>query len=260
MTTAGEPHPDASGPQDPGPPHLAAAAYVLHALPPAEEAAFENHLAGCAQCRREVDEFRSTTLRMADAEALPAPPRLRARVLDAVARTPQDRIRPAPRARRTLRLALAASLAAAAALGGIAAWQHTRADDARQQAATAREEARSAGAALADVLTAPDATIHAATLADGASAAVVVSRRQGESAFTASDLPALTEGKVYELWYAAAAGDLRPAGLLPGGAEQTARVLDGPLGDAVAVGITVEPAGGSTQPTTKPLGIIPIDT
>ncbi|MFB6625363.1 anti-sigma factor domain-containing protein, partial [Streptomyces sp. NPDC056374] len=36
------------------------------------------------------------------------------------------------------------------------------------------------------------------------------------------------------------------------------QVLDGPLGNAVAVGITVEPAGGSEQPTTEPLGIIPI--
>ncbi|MFD0431573.1 anti-sigma factor [Streptomyces zhihengii] len=131
--------------------------------------------------------------------------------------------------------------------------------DAREQAVTAREQAHAAGAALADVLTAPDATIHTATLPDGASAAVVVSREQGSSAFTARDLPALSGGKVYELWYAAPAGDLRPAGLLPGTGDRAARVLDAPLGDAVAVGITVEPAGGSAQPTTEPLGIIPID-
>ncbi|MET9111825.1 anti-sigma factor [Streptomyces zhihengii] len=259
MTPADEPRPDAPDPRGPGDPHLAAAAYVLHALPPAEEAAFENHLAGCAQCRRDVAEFRSTTVRMAEAEATPAPPRLRGRVLDAVARTPQDRTRTAPRRRRAVRLALAASLAAAAALGGIAVWQHGRADDARQQAVTAREQAHAAGAALAGVLTAPDATIHTATLPDGASAAVVVSREQGSSAFTARDLPALSGGKVYELWYAAPAGDLRPAGLLPGTGDRAARVLDAPLGDAVAVGITVEPAGGSAQPTTEPLGIIPID-
>ncbi|MFI8371031.1 anti-sigma factor [Streptomyces sp. NPDC085466] len=172
-----------------GGPHLDAAAYALHALPPAEEAAFLNHLAGCEQCSGDVAGFQATTARLAAVETAPVA---------------QD--------------------------------------------------------AITDVLTAPDATLHTGELGDGAAAAVVVSRQKAEAVFTAHGLPALAGGKVYELWYAEPTGDLRAAGLLPGSGDRPARVLDGPLGDAVAVGITVEPPGGSPQPTTEPLGIVSLST
>jgi anti-sigma-K factor RskA len=148
----------------------------------------------------------------------------------------------------------------AVGLGGVAAWQHSQADDARARATQAQEEARNAQAAITDVLTAPDATIHTGELSDGATAAVVVSRQKAEAVFTAHGLPTLTGGKVYELWYAEPTGELRAAGLLPGSGDLSARVLDGLLGDAVAVGITVEPPGGSRQPTSEPLGMVPIGT
>ncbi|GGX56698.1 anti-sigma factor [Streptomyces fructofermentans] len=241
-------------------PHLAVGAYVLHALPPAERAAFENHLAGCGRCRDEVAELREVADRLASAESVPVSAEARARTLRAVAGTGQE---PSPRrapgrARRALGLALAASVAAAAALGGVAVRQHERADEAHDRAVRAEQRALTADSAISDVLTAADATLHTGTLTGGATAAVVVSRSEARAVFAAHDLPALPEGKVYELWYAAEAGDLSPAGLLPGTGESEARVLDGSPGRAVAVGITVEPAGGSKQPTTDPLGIIPI--
>ncbi|MFF6883744.1 anti-sigma factor domain-containing protein [Streptomyces sp. NPDC012421] len=245
-------------------PHLDPAAYALHALAPAEEAAFLNHLAGCEKCRRDVAEFEATAARLAAVETAPVPPGLRTRVLGAVSGTRQERPDPnahgLPLGTRGLRLVLAASIAVAAGLGGVAAWQHAQADDARARAAQAQEEAQKTQTAITDVLTAPDATLHTGKLSDGATAAVVVSRQNAEAVFTAHGLPALTGGKVYELWYAEPTGDLRAAGLLPGGGDRSARLLDGPLGDAVAVGITVEPPGGSKQPTTEPLGIIPINT
>ncbi|MFB7429089.1 anti-sigma factor domain-containing protein [Streptomyces hydrogenans] len=247
-------------------PHLDVAAYVLHALPPAEEAAFENHLAGCESCRRDVAEFERTTARLASAETAPVPEGLRARVMEQVSRTPQERrrhnARPGggSRAGTALRLALAASIVAAAALGGVAAREHADAEQARAQAAQAQEQDRTASSTFADVLTAPDATVHAGALADGAKAAVVVSRDRAQAAFTARGLPTLPSDRAYELWYADETGDLRPAGLLDDTGDRATRVLDGPLGDAVAVGITVEPADGSAQPTTEPLGIISIST
>ncbi|GGT21177.1 hypothetical protein GCM10010222_73920 [Streptomyces tanashiensis] len=245
----------------PGDPHAAVGAYVLHALPSAEEAAFEKHLAGCEACRREVDELRRAAARLATAESIDAPPELRQRTLERIRTVRQEHAPRPPRPhRRVMSMALAASLAAAAALGGLALWQHSEADDARARAVQAEQQARGNGTAFADLLTAPDATLHAGKLSDGATAAVVVSQSQNRAAFTARDLPALTGNRVYELWYAAEAGGLRPAGLLPGSGRDSARLLEGPLGDAVAVGITVEPAGGSAQPTSDPLGIISIGT
>ncbi|MEW2049977.1 anti-sigma factor [Streptomyces sp. NPDC005476] len=242
-------------------PHQAVGAYVLHALSPTEETAFENHLAGCDACRREAAHLLETTARLGgSARSVPVTSQARARTLDTVARTGQDRAPQRPRApgQRLLRCALAVSIAAAAALGGVAVHQHTEADDARTRAARAEQRAATASAVITEVLTASDATVHTARLTDGTPAAVVVSRAREHAVFAAHDLPVLTGGKVYELWYAAEAGGLRPAGLLTGGTANDSRVLKGAPAGAVAVGITVEPAGGSPQPTTRPLGVIPI--
>ncbi|WP_406010011.1 anti-sigma factor [Streptomyces sp. NBC_00637] len=244
-------------------PHLSLGAYMLYALPPAEETAFENHLAGCDQCGREADELRRTAARLgASTQGVPVTPQARARTLQAVARTRQDRVPHRPRApgNRVLRYALAASIAAAAVLGGIAVRQHVEADDARTRAVRAEQQARASGAEITEVLTAPDATVHTGELTGGVTAAVVVSLDQARAVFAAYGLPALAGGKVYELWYAAEAGDVRSAGLVTGSAPNGSHVLKGSPADAVAVGITVEPAGGSPQPTTDPLGVIPLAT
>ncbi|MEU9572393.1 anti-sigma factor [Streptomyces massasporeus] len=92
-------------------------------------------------------------------------------------------------------------------------------------------------------------------LTGGGREAVVVSRGEARAVFAADGLPALPEDKVYAWWYSAEAGDLRPACLLPGTVHQSSRAREGPSAGAVAVGITIEPAGGSRQPTTDPLAI-----
>ncbi|MET8132505.1 anti-sigma factor [Streptomyces sp. NPDC005251] len=236
-------------------PHQLVGAYVLHALPTAEEASFENHLAGCAACRDEVAELSEVTLRLASQEEADPSPELRRRVLDRIAHTRQERLpHGLPVHQRALRVALAACVAVAVALGGLAAWQHTQADEARAEVAARQAQA----SALTDILTARDATISTRKLGNGADISVVASRAQGRAAFIASGLPRLGNDQVYELWYAAKAGGLRPAGLLPGSGGGHAQVLHGPLDDARAVGITAEPAGGSPQPTSEPLGIVTV--
>ncbi|PZT68254.1 hypothetical protein DN402_08135 [Streptomyces sp. SW4] len=233
--------------------HLDVGAYVLHALPADEEAAFENHLAGCADCRREADELSTAAARLVVADVRAPSEDVRRRVLERIATVRQDRpvavvARRHRRRQRTLRLATAASLAAAAALGGVAWWQHTEADDARQRAAAATAETR----ALSGVLAAPDAAVRTGALSGGGTASVVASRAEGRAAFVAAGLPPLGDGRVYELWYAES-GRYRPAGLLGAVDGRGTRVLDGPMGGATAVCVTVEPAGGSPRPTSDPL-------
>ncbi|MGC4982281.1 anti-sigma factor [Streptomyces sp. DT193] len=236
-------------------PHQFVGAYVLHALPAAEEASFENHLAGCAACREEVAELSEVTLRLASAQDATPSPELRRDVLERIARTRQEHLpRAVPVHRRAVRAALAACLALAAALGGVAVWQHTEADEARGEVAARKAQA----SVLTDILTARDATISTQKLSNGADIGVVASRSQGRAAFIASDLPRLGNDQVYELWYAAKSGGLRPAGLLPGSGGGHAQLLHGSLDDVGAVGITAEPAGGSRQPTSDPLGIVTV--
>ncbi|GAA2579162.1 anti-sigma factor [Streptomyces roseoviolaceus] len=237
-------------------PHLDVGAYVLHALPAEEAAAFENHLAGCAPCRAEVDQLSGVAVEMGAAETSAPSADMRRRVLDRIATVRQDRSGSAEarrRPQRGLQLALAAAVAAAAALGGIAWWQSSEADTTREQSAEEHAEYRQ----LADVVTAPDATISTKKLADGGTASVVASRTENRSAVFASGLPPLTDDRVYQLWYAEP-GQFRPAGLLSTEGGGHAEVLEGRLGGATAVCLTVEPAGGSRRPTTHPVGVISV--
>ncbi len=144
---------------------------------------------------------------------------------------------------------LAACLAAAAAFGGAAVWQHQEARQAEQRA----EEARRQADAMARVLAAPDARTASGTVDGDARATVVVSRTEDRAVFLASGLPELPEGRTYQLWFADGGGAMRPAGLLP---DDGALVMDGPVGTATGMGISVEPAGGSAEPTTDPLAVM----
>ncbi|MFH0518488.1 anti-sigma factor [Streptomyces sp. M41] len=255
MNHGDDPRPDDAHPEDP---HLDVGAYALHALPPAEEAVFENHLASCAPCRREAYELTTTATALGAAEARTPSANVRRRVLAQIGTVRQERPAAVARGRRrrldrALGWALAASVAVAAGLGGVAWWQHSEADTANERIA----EARSRYENIAEVISASDATISKEQLSNGATASVITSRAQDRAAFVVSDLPALTGDQVYELWYADA-DTFRPAGLLPGRGGELVRVLEGPLAEATAVCVTVEPAGGSRQPTSDPLGLIPV--
>ncbi|WP_329457223.1 anti-sigma factor [Streptomyces sp. NBC_01497] len=240
--------------------HTLTGAYALHALDPAESAEFERHLLACPACAQEVAELSATAGRLGLAVSVIPPNALKERVMRSVATERQlppavpgaGRPGPGGRRRRALtRWALAACVAAAAGLGGVAVWQHQEAQDARAQVQAAQHDSRR----LATVLSAPDARTTAGKLSDGASGTVVVSRSQNRAAFIASGLPKPPNGKVYQLWYDDA-GTMRPAGLITSPSASQAVLLTGHIGKASAMGITVEPAGGSTSPTSNPLALM----
>jgi anti-sigma-K factor RskA len=72
--------------------------------------------------------------------------------------------------------------------------------------------------------------------------------------FIGASLPAIAHGKTFELWLIPAKGNPIPAGTFGREADASAVYLrPGPVGrDAAAVAVTVEPEGGSPQPTTTP--------
>ncbi len=248
--------------------HTLTGAYAVHALQPDEEAAFERHLGDCAACSVEVAELRATAARVGLGLAEQPPPRMRTEVLHRIGEVRQEpppRQQPpgdtpgtdAPRGerRRAARTwptyALAACLAVAAGFGGVAVWQYQRAEQAQESGQSAENRA----ARLAEVLSAPDArTVPAKDIPGGGSGTVVVSRDQDRAAFVASRLPQAPEGKTYQLWYADH-GTMRSAGLMDASSED-AWLLEGPLGDASGMGITVEPSGGSTKPTSEPVVLV----
>jgi anti-sigma-K factor RskA len=233
--------------------HTLTGAYVLDAVEPADQARFERHLRRCKPCGHEVRGLAETATGLAMAVAMQPPPRVKERVLTAAAVTRQlppatehhGRVRPALRQAWIPRLAMAAavvSLAVAIAIGAVGLATRGELDRARAQ-----------NQAIAAVLAAPDARIVTQATAVGGTATVVVSRAEQKIIFTAAGLPPLPAAKVYELWLIGPP-QIRKAGLLPApSAGKTPPLLASGLVAGDKIGVTVEPAGGTSKPTTTPI-------
>ncbi|GAA2294885.1 anti-sigma factor [Nonomuraea roseoviolacea subsp. roseoviolacea] len=229
--------------------HALSGAYAVHALPEAEAVLFERHLAGCAACAAEVRRLRETAARLALPLAEPPPARLWPRVLSAARLLRARRPVPHRRGRRGRRQGAAtvalAAVSVAAAVVAVVLGMAAR--DARGDLDAARARERE----VAAVLAAPDARTVRRPVASGGMGTLVVSRARGSVVFASAGLPRLPASRVYELWLTGPGG-ARPAALLdpgPGGGPVPIRVREG---DA-RLGLTVEPAGGSERPTTRPL-------
>jgi anti-sigma-K factor RskA len=83
---------------------------------------------------------------------------------------------------------------------------------------------------------------------------IFVNRQQGVL-FMATNLPPTESGKIYELWLIPRGGSPVPSGLFQSDAQGNALFVRSGIVDpsTAAVAVSVEPAAGSTAPTTKPL-------
>jgi anti-sigma-K factor RskA len=248
--------------------HSLAGAYALNAVSGPDEARFERHLAGCEQCRLEVRGFGETAARLGASQAVRPRPELRDQALRTAARTRQ--LPPAPRAApgwaqpgaspardrwgrpgrgpwpRLLAAGVVAAVLAAATVAGVTALR----DEHRiSQDQASRHE-------LAAVLSAPDMVMLTAKVTGGGKATVLMSHHMRALVFAVAGLPPLPAAKGYELWLIGPSGS-RPQGMLPAGAARPMMVAG--LADGDQVGVTIEPRGGSAQPTTRPVLLMPLD-
>jgi anti-sigma-K factor RskA len=222
------------------------AAYALGVLSPAQAAAVETHLQTCQECRDEYRYLRPAVTAVAyTAEACADPnsgatavsPLLKARIMkriraEAPARS-QPRVWPA--------YALAAACLALAIVTGMA--------DLSLNDRLNRDHAQTLAQVqiIAD-LTAPDSQRH--RFAGGE----VVTH--GDHLYIAAhDLPAPPVGRVYQAWTLAkgAKGVAPSVTFTPG--QGLVRLPEAAT-TLAAVAISVEPEGGSKQPTTKPIALV----
>jgi len=227
--------------------HTLSGAYALDALSPAETQAFERHLEDCPSCREEVRELRQVASRMGAAEASRPPVALKARVLAAADQ--QAQLRPkvttidfAGSRRWTSRLGSRIVGAAAAVLlvvGGVAFWNNSHDQTPPQAEATS----------VSEVFKAPDVHVKSIPTSDGRVLKVASSEQFGQLAVATDSLRKLSTKQVYQLWTvhndrATSAGVITNL--------HAGKVMAIPT-YGTAVAITVEPAGGSRAPTSKPI-------
>lgn len=106
------------------------------------------------------------------------------------------------------------------------------------------------------VAAAPDAEKVVSTMDDGAQVTLVWSGELALAAVEVDGMPVLPESNDYELWFIGEEG-ARSAGVITIDAAGDARQqLVGEMAAGESIGITIEPAGGSPQPTTDPILVV----
>lgn len=265
--------------------HALSGAYAVDALDDVERAQFELHLAGCSACQTEVHSLAAAATELSVLSDWAPPAELRSRVLHGItlvrplpplvrvdprsddattslssppAATAPSSVSPAVappvddelarrRGRhaesrtRPMRWLVAAASAAVLAVGGFTAWRSTTGDDAPPP--TVAEQVRNAS---------DSTTSKVVTFPGGGSARIVRSPSLGKAIMVTTDLATPATGKVYQLWLQDRNGHFASAGVMSSAGNQ-AVVLEGNAADSQGAGITIEPAGGSPQPTSNPI-------
>lgn len=213
--------------------------YALDALEHDAREQFESFLVNNPDALAEVAEFRATAEMLAASVALQPPAHLRASVLSGVSDIRQDAViidlRDRTRRRnRTTWLAVAAvAVVLAGAMGGVLGSRSSGPPTDEVAAFLSRSDARvvplSGGAAVG--------------------AKVIWSASAGQAMVVTTGSVKLTDDQTYELWRIDGA-NASPVGVFRPDADGNVRTsFQADLNGAGALGVTVEPAGGSDTPT-----------
>jgi anti-sigma-K factor RskA len=239
--------------------------YALHAVPESELADIERRVAAAppdvAQAfHDEVRAVRETMAVVSAATAVEPPDRLRNRLLTEVSGDPVGLVGPrisrqagrfrrrgAARLRRATRLRGAALAAAAALVIGLGALGVGLALRPAPAPSTAEQ-----------VFAAPDVRTVSGQIPTGGTATVVFSREKNAGVLVMNNVAPPRQGTVYQMWLI---GDKGPqsAGTMDAKAvaPSTTAVLPA-LGSSKVLAFTVEPPGGSSQPTSAPFAQLPL--
>ncbi|MGC5583657.1 anti-sigma factor domain-containing protein [Ornithinimicrobium sp. W1665] len=271
--------------------HDLAAAYAVDAVDETERARFEAHLEGCSDCTAVVQELREAAVDLSAGLEVAPPAALRRRVLDTVAAETGARKTGAtetgPTETGPTETGPTETGEAGATVAEVVPLRSARGSAHRDTDGSVHDTTgRSAGpvrwlvaAAAAAVLVTGTWGVTRVLGADPAERVVAASDAREYSASTdvglvevvssadrdaavlrlPSDVDPPPEGSVYQAWFVGSDGSARSAGVLTAEVLQDGEVLlEGTPQGAAAVGLSVEPTGGSDQPTTEPFVVVPL--
>lgn len=229
--------------------------YLLNALEPEQAAEISEHISrNCEFCQGRINAASEIVGSLASlAESTTPAPHLRERILSIA--------RPVTR-QHASRWQMAFALAAAACLAFLV-WginQRNVLRDTAAQLNDVREQRNELRSAL-EILVQSDTRAVKFGESQSATHGQVFLSRNGGVVFLGSNLPQLAAGKTFQLWLVPPKGNPKSAGLFtPNLQGISVDVLAKALNptEFAAVAVSIEPAGGSPQPSSKPILIVPL--
>jgi anti-sigma-K factor RskA len=222
--------------------------FVLGTLERESAADIEQHLReGCQHCATKVREATSLMAAFGSTvEITPPPAHLRERVLSSV--------RPATPNRRSRATSIYVLAGLCAALLAVCVWLGTETRQLRSRLTEAAQERNALESALKSLGRSGTRTVQfgKANQPEGK----VFVNPSGGLVFVADRLPRLASNRIFQLWLVPPTGAPRSAGLFrsdANGSSVTVSSVAVDLATTKAVAVSVEPASGSSAPTTTPI-------
>ncbi len=224
-------------------------AFVLGALPDEERREFEEYLTSHPERQAEIEELSTVAGLLALSPEEHEPPQeLRRRIMDAVgaeAAPPRERRRSVfARIGELLSVRNLALGAAAVLVIGLFSWSmllRGEIQDLQGRVQSLQEQPQE-----------PQMVELEGTGTEQGARAEVVTLEGDRAVLVVEDMPPVPEGKTYQIWVIEDDAP-KPGGLFEPGAGSVAALVEHPVGGGDVIAVTIEPEGGSPQPTTEPM-------
>ncbi len=224
-------------------------AFVLGALPEEERREFEEYLAAHPERQAEIEELGAVAslLALSPQEQEPSPELRRSIMAVVEAEAGRPRLEsPSWLARmrefvgfRTLALGAAALLVV-----GLFSWNMVLQGE--------MQDLQGRVQSLQDQPQEPQMVALEGTGTEQGARAELVTLEGDRAVLVVEDMPPVPEGKTYQIWVIE--DDVpKPSGLFKPKQDSVAAVVEHPLGGGDVIAVTVEPDGGSPQPTSDPI-------
>ena len=227
-------------------------AYVLGALPEEERLSFEDYLAAHPERQAEVDELGAVAGLLAFSAPEQEPSQeLRSRVMEMIETEPRRVGGHSTFARFGDYLSVKSLALGAAALLviGLLSWNLAL----QGQVEDAQSQVQNLQGQVADAQAQQTRTIELkGAWAEQGATAEVASMQKNEIILVARNMPSVPEGRTCQIWVIS--DDVpKPSGLFQPDGNMTAAPITNSITKADVIAVTVEPAGGSEQPTSDPV-------
>lgn len=232
------------------------ASYSLGVLDAGEISALESHLATCKDCQADLADYQKIATGLLHS----IPPRtpsagLRRRLM---IQLPSARSRPfGPLPRIPIRFSPGQFISAACMLIllGLNIFSMMQIRDLQRQQAGLLERLSTERAALAMLAYPGTQTLEVNADVQNLTGSILVDKEKTTAVLVLQNLPQLEAGQTYQIWLIDANGKRISGGLFISSAGQEYTTVSiqstDPIRKFVAVGVTVEPLGGSEQPTGR---------